>query len=288
MASRRLNLLALPKNPQMMRCFKAPPGQLLVSVDFASLEPHVLTYFTQDVNLMRVYGPNAPNFSDIYLVAGMKVPGLGDEIRKLYDPINPTPEGVKAAKAKFAKERKELLKPGYLGWCYGLGAETFSIQSELPLQVARNILRALDKQFPGKKALQQRLEKEWAIRGGYVVNGRGRPLPVDFGKKHDLVSRMVQSTGHDCLVRMLFHFNNYRKEHKIKLRSYLCDIHDESVWAVDPEDLGRAEECFEYAFARLNEELNWNVKLRHGGFQYGPDLRIRCEGWENAAQAIIA
>jgi DNA polymerase-1 len=286
--SRRLNLLALPKNAEFMRCFKAPPGQLLMQRDAAAIEPRVLAHFSQDRTLMKVYGPNAWPSHDIYLLAGQEFPGLGPKIRALYDINNPTIEGVKKAKHQFAEERRKLCKPSYLGFLYGIGAETLSVNLEIPLYQAQQILRALDKQFPGKQTLQKRLEIEWAKRGGYIVNGRGRPLPVDFGKKRDLVNRMVQSTAHDCLVRLLYHMNCYRKQHKIAMRPYCPDWHDESIWAVYPDELVRAQECFDYGFDRLNDELNWTVIIKHGGTNYGPDLRVRCEGWDNEKQAIIA
>lgn len=285
--SRRLNLLALPKKAEFMRCFVAPPGQVLFQWDVAALEPHVLCHLSQDPTLMAVYGPGAWPSHDIYLLAGQQIPGLGDEIRKLYDFKNPTEEGVRQAKIRFAKERKDILKKAYLSFLYGIGADALAVDLEIPVYEARAILKALNKQFPGKKSLQMRLETEWSANGGFIVNGRGRPLPVDFGKKHDLVNRVVQSTGHDCLVRILYHLNAYRKEHKIQIRPYCPDIHDESVWCGKLDQLQGFQDATEYAFAKLNEELSWSVKIRHGGIGYGPDLRIRCDGWSNDDQRII-
>lgn len=286
--SRRLNLLALPKNPAFMKSFIAPPGMVLVQADAAALEPHVLAHASQDSTLMKVYGPGAWPHHDIYLIAGQQVPELGPKIRALYDFNQPTIEGVKAAKAQFGKERKEILKPGYLGFLYGIGADTLSVNLEIPVYKAQQILKALERQFPGKKALQKRLEAEYGIRGGYVINGRGRPIPVDFGKKHDLVNRFVQSTGHDCVVRILYHMQNYRKEHNIQMRPYIPDYHDEVVWCCYPWEIERVKDCINYAFDRLNDELNWSVVIKHGGIQHGPDLRVRCEGWDNATQTLIA
>lgn len=286
--SKKLNLLALPKEPAFMRSFVAPKGMELSQADVAALEPHVLAHFSQDPTLMKVYGPGAWSAHDIYLVSGMKIPGIGDGIRQLYDFNNPTYEGVKAAKSKYAKERKEILKPSYLGFLYGIGATTLSVNLEIPEGEARKILTALDRQFPGKRALQKRLLIEWATRSGYVVNGRGRPLPVDFGKKHDVVNRFVQSTGHDCIVRLLYHINNYRKHHKIIMRPYIPDYHDEVIFANVPDERPRVIESLEYGFDRLNDELGWTVTIKHGGINHGPDLRVRCEGWDNATKSIIA
>lgn len=288
MVSRRLNLLAMPKEPAFMRAFVARAGTVLMQADLSAVEPRVLTHFSQDPTFLKIYGPNAWLYHDVYMLAGLKVPGLGPQIAALYSLENPTLEGVKAAKTKFAKERKTLLKPAMLGWQYGIGKDTLAINLEITTGEAATILRAMDKQFPGRKILHKRLENEWGQRGGYIINGRGRPLPVDFGKKRDLVSRLCQSTGHDCLVRILYHMNNYRKEHKVGMTPYLVDMHDESVWAVEEHEIERARECFNYAFDRLNDEISWTVQLIHSGINFGPDLRVRCEGWDNESQSIIA
>lgn len=275
--SKKLNLLALPKQADFMRCFVSAPGTSLIQGDIKSLEPHVLAHFSQDKALMNIYGPDAHPSHDVYLAAGLKIPGIGEEIALLYDFNNPDATRIKEAKSKFKVLRSEKLKPAYLGFLYGLGAETMHINLEISLAEARTILWGMERQFAGKGILQKRLEGEWAKRGGWIINGRGRPLAVDFSKKKDLVNRLVQSTGHDVLMRILWHVNNYRKEHKIEMRPYVVDFHDETIWVCQDHEIARAKEAINYAFDRTNDELNWTVTIRHGGLNHGPDLTLRCE-----------
>ena len=77
-----VNLLALPKDNRIMKCFVAPKGCVLGQFDLAAVEPHVLTYFSKDPTLQKIYGKGAWPHHDIYFIAGMKVPGLITNVTK--------------------------------------------------------------------------------------------------------------------------------------------------------------------------------------------------------------
>lgn len=275
--SRRLNLLALPKTYDVMRCFVAPPGMNLIQGDARALEPHVLTHFSQDPVLMSVYGNSAWSGHDIYLIAGMRVPGIQDKILPHYTLPNATTEGVKAAKAAVGEDRGKKLKPSYLGWIYGLGEETLSTKLEIPVYEARTILRGMDNQFVGKAHLHARLLREWSKNGGWFIGGRGTPICVDFGSKKDVVNRLVQRSGHDVLTRINYHINQERKRLKVNMRPYIPDYHDEGIWAAPIDETDRAKEVINYGFDRVNDELSWTVTIRHGGLNHGPDLTLRVD-----------
>ena len=274
-----LNLLGLPKDLEFMKCFGAPPGTVLMQADVAALEPHVLAFFSKDPTLYSVYGPDAWPHHDIYFIAGMRIPGLGEKIREHYTLENPTLEGINYLKNHYNKERKGMLKPAYLGWCYGLGAETLSINLEIPESQARRILTGIDKQFPAKVWLQKHLLKQWRENDGYVIDGRGMPTCVDFGKKKDIVNRVVQKTGHEILQRILYHIQKYRLEHDVPMRPYIPDYHDESLWAVKIGHEEEAARAMDYGFDKINEELGWDIKIKHSGITFGPDMRVRCEDY---------
>ncbi len=277
---RSLNLLALPKTKEMMRIFTAPTGMILGQFDLSSIEPRILSQYSGDPKMSAICGVGGFEGHDMYLVGGMDVPGLGDRIKAVYDFNNPTVEAVAAAKKMFKTERAEQLKPSFLGWQYGLGYATLSTKTGMSPAEARTLLRGLDRAFPGKARLQKQLEAEWVKRGGYIINGRGLPMAVDFGSKKDLVSRFVQGTAHTVLLRLIYFINLERKRRKIpttELRPYICDIHDESVWAMRPGVEDSFRELVEYAFDQVRGEFGWVVPLKHGGINFGPDLSIRCE-----------
>ena len=274
-----MNLLAAPKNKDFMRCFIPKPGYVLIQADIVALEPHILAHASQDINLMRVYGPNAKPGHDIYLLAGLGIAGIGDKIRPYYDINIPDPNLVNQAKKDLKQLRNEVLKKTYLGWQYGVGAETLATNMRISFAEAETILKGLKRQFAGKQRLQVKLTKEWAKNKGYIINGRGRPICIDFGSKQDIINRYVQSTGVDFLNRILLHMNNFRLENSIDVIPYLSNFHDESVWQVkdDPTEIEKATKMFEYGMNKLNEEINWSVVFRWGGISTGKDLSIRCE-----------
>lgn len=275
----RCNLLALPKEPAIMKCFVAPEGCVLGQFDLRSAEPTVLTHLSKDPTLQKIYGKGAWPHHDIYFIAGMKMPGMGDKILKHYDLDNPTKEGIDFLKDTMGEERKKVLKPCYLGWGYGLGKYTLATSADITVSEADQLLKGLDKQFPGKQRLHDQLISMWFKNGGYIINGRGMPVCVDRSKKKDIVNRLIQSTAHDILVRMLWHFNQFRKQHNLKMRPYIPDYHDETIWAIVKGYEDHFTKATNYCFDRINDELGWDgVEIRHGGINFGNTMEIRCEG----------
>jgi DNA polymerase I-like protein with 3'-5' exonuclease and polymerase domains len=279
MKSTKFNLLAAPKSKDFMKCFIPQKGYKLIQADINALEPHVLAHASQDLSFLKVYGPDAKKGHDIYLMAGMRIPGIGDKIRPYYDVDNPDPEAIAKLKVELKDIRSNLIKPAYLGWMYGLGANTMSINLGIDFKQAKAILRGLETQFAGKVRLQHNLEYEWARNGGYIVNGRGRPVCVDKAYKKDLVNRYVQSTGVDLLNRILYHMTCYREDNNINVIPAIVNWHDETIWQVKdtPEEIKKARDMFIYGIDTLNKELNWSVVFKFGGINIGASMDLRCE-----------
>jgi hypothetical protein len=55
------NLQQVPKSKAVMSLFQARPGNVLVDLDFSALEPVVATEFSQDPNMMKIYGDSIPS-----------------------------------------------------------------------------------------------------------------------------------------------------------------------------------------------------------------------------------
>jgi DNA polymerase I-like protein with 3'-5' exonuclease and polymerase domains len=270
------NLLASPKRPEFWSCFKTTEGRLLMHFDFTALEPYVLTHLSQDPNMLRIYGKDTKESHCIYMFVGYD---SNPAIRAAYprdQPGGPTAEQVDHAKKVVKAERTDV-KPVYLGWAYGLGAETLSVQKNISYMEAKKQLESIDRTFLGKDILATALERERVARGGYVINGRGLPVPISFKMRRNLLNKVVQSTGHAFLQRANYHLDNYRKQHNIDCIPYIPDIHDESNWSVAEHEVERFTEAVNYAFDRLNDEVDWTVTFKHGGIGCGKDLSIRCD-----------
>ena len=273
------NLLALPKREAFMKCFVAPPGYKCIGLDLSAIEPHVLAHFSQDPTLMKVYGRGASEGHDIYMIAGMSVPGINEKILPYYDIDNPDPEAIAELKKRESKLRKTKLKPAYLGWIYGIGANTLATNLRITKKEATTILDGMDKQFVGRHYFDQELRSKWFRNDGYFLNGRGRPICVDKAKTRDFVSRFNQSTGHDCLVRLLFHMTIIRDELGLEEEfiPYVPDYHDESICLVKIGYEQQAIDIYHEALDRLNAELCWTVEVKWGEPAIAPDLTVRSE-----------
>jgi DNA polymerase I-like protein with 3'-5' exonuclease and polymerase domains len=285
--------MQLPKDREFMGCFVAPPGHKLVYTDIAALEPHVLAHFSQDAGMMGLYGPDA-KASDVYLHVGAHTDKWGPAIRKYFDPADPTPESIAAAKKHCYAERKAV-KPVYLGWSYGLGARTMNTNTQIPIEECKVILENINKAFPGTVQFAEALREVWCQNGGWakvewqeledgrvkpvtvdgrpgwILNGRNRPLAVAPEKRKDLVNRFVQSTGHDVMLQLLVFINKLRLAELPEMRPYHVDLHDATIWAVPEEKVGQAKQIYETAYQQLNDVLGWTVQIK-GDIEVGQSL----------------
>ena len=291
---RKLSIQQLPKDKEFLSCFTPRPGNKIIGVDINALEPHVLTHLSQDKNLLKFYGRGAVK-NDIYLYVASQISAWKEKVRVHYDPLNPTPEGIRAAKEYAAKER-ELAKPSYLGWIYGMGAYKMHQDTELPIEECEQILSELDRIFCGTEKLYTHLRKEWEQTGGtlierwqwdpikqrrvrkiiagtpgYIVNGRGRPICVGHIKAKDLTNSCVQSTGHDIFEYYLVLMNRRRREQKLDIVPYNVDVHDATYWQGPERVMERAAEIFKESFQELNDTLQWSVEFK-GETKIGDNL----------------
>jgi hypothetical protein len=292
--ARRVNIQNLVKEQAFQNCLVAPEGHRLIYLDFNSIEPTITAYFTQDPGLLSIYGPDAKKPNCIYLFCGAGIDLYKDDIRKWYDPDNPTPEGVKNAK-KYAADTRQKVKPAYLGWQYGLGAYTLSVDTGIPLPECKKILEDIDKTFYRVPQFNEMLKRQWRETGGYekvkwvkdesgmpkaeliagapgyIVNGRGRPLAIAPGLSKDCCSRFIQSTGHDILMRYYYFINKLRRERKTPMRPFHVDQHDATIWSIPEERVDEGIAVYEEAKQILNDELGWSIKIE-GDVETGVSL----------------
>lgn len=272
---RKSNLLASPKRADFWECFIAPEGYVLANADYEALEPKVMAHMSQDPNMLRLYGKDSKESHDGYLFVAYD---SNERVREFYHRDKPgglTKDEVKAAKNVLGVERTAI-KPEYLGWIYGLGPATLSLDKNISFFEAKRRLEKIDATFPGKDMLAATLKKEWMARNGYVINGRGLPVTIHYRDLRKLLNKVIQSTGHALLQRGNWHMANYIKKHKIDCHPYIPDLHDEFTWIVRPDEQDRFAEAVAYHFDRINDELDWDVLMNHGGLNFSDNLSMRC------------
>lgn len=265
-----INIQQMPKSKEFLSCWQARPGYRWVQMDFTALEQVVLAELSKDPALWKLYGPAARK-NDVYLFTGSQLPVIGKAIREAgYDPENPTPEGIASAK-KQAKKERGIAKVITLASSYGAGARKIqqTLQLEgIPISLAEceRIHAGYWKLYSGVKDYEQELIRQYENNDGWVLNGIGRPLGIDFDKEKDIVNRVVQSTGHDILVIWLTIYSQLLDAAGLEWSPVIADLHDESIIEV-PEE--QAEEALRImtvdAMKELNENLNGKIPLRGEG-----------------------
>ena len=282
MSEGKINLQNQPKVPEFLKCYVADPGHQIIYMDFSALEPHVCTMYSRDEKMLQLYGPGAKR-NDIYLFFGASTRIYGDTIRATgYDPDNPTPAAIKAAKAACGSIR-DVLKTVILGCNYGMGYKllhSYVNQAGYPLSLADAgiIHRAFWSFFGGIKRFEEGLINQYYNNGNYIINGRGRPLTIASDKLKDIVNRFVQSTGHDILMHYLLILNRLRRAEGIPMIPFFVDEHDATFWQAPTEHVDKSVWAFEESLRRLNKTLvedgGWDITFS-GDIKVGNDMSIK-------------
>lgn len=266
LAGKDPNIQQVPKTRGTLSCFIPRPGTVWVDCDVNALEQVVLAELSNDPSLLQLYGPGAkPN--DVYLFVGSQLPGgLGDRIRAAgYDPTRPSPEGIAAAK-KSCKTERSIAKTVVLASSYGAGPakihKTLRLAGiDITEDQVRDIHRTYWDIFQGVKVYSRKLEREWTARGGWVMNGVGRPIGVDEMFKKDIVNRVVQSTGHDLLLKYIRHLRSNLSS--IPWAPIIMDWHDQTIVEVPEAYAEEVKYLMEtVSFSDLNQELGGTIPLK--------------------------
>lgn len=267
------NIQQVPKSRRFLQCLRARPGHVWIDADFTALEPVVATELSGDPELMKVFGPDAPKGSDIYLHTGAGLPQFRDQIVAAgYDPDNLTAEGAADAK-KSCKAIRGICKVVYLSSQYGAGPgkiwRTLRSQGvEIDLEQVRELHRQYWEYYSGIKRWEKQLRLEHRENHGWVMNGIGRPIGVHQDsdrmrdKRKDIVNRVVQSTGHDILVRYLRILTTLFSQRDISWVPIIVDFHDEVLIEVPEGEVKLAMTAFRDANSELNLQLGGSIPLR--------------------------
>jgi DNA polymerase I-like protein with 3'-5' exonuclease and polymerase domains len=210
--------------------------------------------------MMKIYGPGAkPN--DIYLFNGSQMGGfVAAAIRGAgYDPDNPTPEGIAAAK-KLAKKERSISKVYSLAAAYGAGPgkirSTLAMDGvEISLNEAKRMHGAYWGIYKGVKQYGRWLEAQWERNGGWVLNGIGRPICVAEDFKRDLVNRVCQSTGHDLFMAFAALLSEELDKADIQYKPFNWDLHDACYFLVPDEYVSVARNIVDVVVVQRAAEL---------------------------------
>lgn len=266
LSSRDPNLQQVPKSKAVMSLFQARPGTVWVDIDFAALEAVVAAEFSQDPNMLLLYGDGMPE-NDIHLFLAAQVPGeMGQSVLATgYRPTNPPPGTVGRAK-KEAKKWRNIAKTVVYACQFGAGVQKIMSTLEadgifLPYDQVETIHSTYWSTFAGVKRFGKDLFFQWRRNHGYILNGLGRPMAVAEDYSKDILNRFIQSTGHDILVKYIRIYTDELTRRQIPWRPVIVDWHDATTVEVPTECREAVVDVFNWAMGELNLKLGGTIQL---------------------------
>lgn len=266
LSSKEPNLQQLPKTKAMMSPWIARPGYKFVDLDISALEPNIITEFSKDENMWKIYGPGAPK-NDLYLYVAAHTDVYGPAIRATgYDPLNPTPEGLARAK-KECKHERTVAKVVALACGYGASVNKVNQileQDDIFLEYSEVELihTTYWKLFAGVQDFSRALYYEWRRNRGYIINGVGRPMCVPDNMTKDLLNRFTQSTGHDVFIQYIRIYTQELVRRGIPYTPIIIDLHDATTVEVPEQYAEETAEVMLWGLEQLNRELQGKIPLR--------------------------
>jgi DNA polymerase-1 len=202
------NLQQVPRG-EHRKCFRAPPGRVLVKADYSQIELRIAAKLTGDKALLAAYR----NEDDIHVLTARQLTG----------------------KADVAKEDRQIAKAVNFGLLYGMGAKAFRAHArakygvELSLEQATAYRAAFFKAYPGLRAWHRRQPKRAVATR--TLAGRRR---LNVERFTEQLNTPVQGTGADGVKRALALLWERRAE--VPGAFPLLVVHDEIVVECDAED----------------------------------------------------
>lgn len=133
---------------------------------------------------------------------------------------------------------------------------------DISLSDVKQIHTAYWRLFSGVKRFEAELVRIHARTGGWIPNVLGRPICVDKGYLKDIVNRMIQSSGHDCLQLFIAHLARLREERSLAWWPWILDMHDETIVEVHEDAAEATVQAFRDALAAVNAELGMGIPLQ--------------------------
>jgi DNA polymerase I-like protein with 3'-5' exonuclease and polymerase domains len=259
------NMLQQPKTKGYLQCLKAGPGKKLVQVDFSALEPTILAEFSQCPAMLSIYGEGRPE-NDIYLFNACHMGALGDEIRKYYDPVNPSRAGIEAAK-KHCKKQRDISKLVTLSSAYGAGASSIYeglmlAGVDIKLAEVKAALQNYWQLYRGVKQFEVQLLDMWRQNDGWIINGAGLPMTIAQQSTKDILNRFCQGTAGAFITMYVRRVYQRCTERGIQLTPWLPNFYDETIGECDEKDAEAAAQIYRECLVELNEFLGMTINLK--------------------------
>ncbi|MBV8694303.1 MAG: DNA polymerase I [Ktedonobacteraceae bacterium] len=209
---------------QIRRAFIADPSYVLLTADYSQFELRILAHITHEPRLVEAFSKD----EDIHTITASSL--------------------FSVPAAQVSKEQRRLAKTVVYAVLYGQSAYGLSQITGMSNSDASNFIRRYHETFPKIKSYVDGTLHQ-ARKQGYVntLYGRKRFIPNMQTVSHmerqalerEAVNMPIQGTNADLIKMAMLHLQQAFNEKHMKTRMIL-QVHDELVFEVPAEELGRA------------------------------------------------
>jgi len=242
LSSTNPNLQNIPIKTELGReiraVFIAPPGHVLLSVDYSQIELRLLAHYSEDPLLLQAYRTG----QDIHTLTASEVFGVAPE-----------------AMTKETRNRAKAINFGivYGISAFGLAQQNIGIdQHEAKVYIDRYFAR-----YQGVRAYIDRvLEETRRDQKTHTMFGRVRPIPDIQSRNANLrgfaertaVNTPLQGTAADLIKLAMIRIDHLLTEQKLKTRMTL-QVHDELLFDVPEDEVERVQTLVQHEMEHVVE-----------------------------------
>ncbi len=208
---------------EVRRAFVAPPGYVLLAVDYNQIELRVMAHISEDATLIDAFHRG----QDIHQATAAAVSGI-------------EPDDVTYEQRNFAKRVN-------FGLMYGMGAFRLARDSDLTLPEAEEFIATYFERMPGVKEYIDRT-KAFVWENGFTetLYGRRRIYPAikangnrrsTAAEERAAINMPIQGTAADILKQSMINLSERLKRERYDA-AMILQVHDELVLEVKEDELG--------------------------------------------------
>ena len=215
---------------QIRRAFIADPSYILLTADYSQFELRILAYITKEPRLIEAFSRD----EDIHTITASSLFGVSP--------------------ALVTKDQRRLAKTVVYAVLYGQSAFGLSQVTGMSNADATDFIRRYHETFPGIKHYVEKTLQQ-ARTQGYVntLFGRKRFFPNMQSLSHtekqalerEAINMPIQGSNADLIKIAMIQLQHALQEKCMKTRM-LLQVHDELVFEVPVEELGRAEKLIRW------------------------------------------
>jgi DNA polymerase-1 len=207
---------------QVRKAFTAPPGHMLVAIDYSQVELRIVAHMAEDKAMLDAFRAG----QDIHATTAAAIYGVPLE--------------------QVTKEQRRRAKGINFGLIYGMSAYGLTRATDLTLAEAENFMDAYFKKFPGVKKYLDNMRR-LAAEQGFVetLHGRRRYFPrlknqsnrnIRNREEREAINAPIQGTAADIMKVAMLRVPAALKEAGLKALM-LLQVHDELVLECPEEEL---------------------------------------------------